>query len=862
MPRIAAASVVLATVLALALASCGPSPGAPAPGSVPFEVLDPAPWETGFAPEELDTWREGAAFRLDVGADGKAIEGGPVDGATVELLAPPPEVPFAPPRVVATTVTEGGGKFRVGPGPAHAWILRISKPGFSPTWVGGGAPAGERGAAQAPDGFLRVAMRGERLVRGVVTDEAGGPVANARLVASSVAYREDLTTDAQGKFVARAPFGAVVLELDAAVFDAKPVSVPIPPYNEPPPVTLVVRPSPPLRGWVQTTDGARIADAVVMCSEDPSIRTRSAPDGRFELRVPRRFHVGALAAGYGWRSNAVPRAGEMAIRLEPVAGLSGVVADAAGEPVVGARLTAVVVNFEGFYERVLGPVTGPGGKFAFSWLPAAPRGVPVPPRILVRRRGLGESAILSIDAKAKDVASPVKLMGARDVAGRAARADGTPIEGALVQAIWGHWDGGVDAAEAAAFGLEETASAATGADGRWRLAKVPLGLHAKVRCAALGVAQERFVDPAAAGEPFDFVFTAAQSIAGRVVAAGGKAPEGSIRVTAQLLNAPGVEVSRTTTAGADGAFRFDDLPDGSYQLRADGGGYDLGGGKVVNAGESAAEVKVERSATLTVKLKFEGGEVPPVPLALTLLPVAGGSQQFKRRIAAGAGGEPIQLAGIYPGAWNLSVAGDVWRGSMDGIVLEDGGSTVIELPVKRTLRVAARLLTADGAPIPRQLVVFVPADLSAGAAQSAVSGDDGAVDLTGLAPGEWLATADPPNAAALRAKFVVVDGANPPLELRLPPSGRIVVRVAKDNGDPIAGAVAVLTAPDGTGIDAWDASGAGGRSNRFRTNAEGIVTITGVRAGKVRVDVRSDPALLKTAEIDVVAGKSVNVDVP
>jgi hypothetical protein len=108
----------------------------------------------------------------------------------------------------------------------------------------------------------------------------------------------------------------------------------------------------------------------------------------------------------------------------------------------------------------------------------------------------------------------------------------------------------------------------------------------------------------------------------------------------------------------------------------------------------------------------------------------------------------------------------------------------------------------------------------------------------------------------------VKDGANPPLELRVPPSGGIVVRVAKDDGEPIAGAVVVLTAPDRSSVDAWEDAGPPGRSNRFRTNAEGIAAIVGVRAGRVHVEVRSDPAVLKSTDVDVAPGRTVNVDVP
>jgi hypothetical protein len=854
-------TVPVALALAAALVACGPSPGAAsAPASVAFSVLDPAPWESGWDKTELDTWREGVLMELEPGLDGKPREIGPVAGATVELVAPTPEGAGFAPDPVATAVTAADGTFRVGPGPAPTWILRIRKEGYATAWVGAGAGAAMNGAVAPLAGApLKVALRAAHVLRGTVVDDGGRPVVRAHVAVSSIAYREDLTTDAGGHFTAHAPFGAAVVELDPGIFDAKPVTVAVAAFGDPQPVTVVARPAASVRGWVQSSGGARLADAVVLCAEDPSLRTRSGPDGTFELRAPRGTHLAALTGGYGWRSNAIPRAGEMEMRLPPGPGLSGVVVDRDGRPVADARLTAVVVNYEGLYERVLGPRTGPDGSFRFTWLPPQPRGVPGSARVLARRRGFGESAIVAAGETADG--ARLTLRGVGDLSGRAARADGTPVAGALVEAKWGHWDGGITPQEVATFGVDESASATTGADGRWRLPGVPLGLHAKVRCSALGVTKERFVDEAAVSAPMDFVFAPGVAIEGRVVAAGGAAPEGAVRVTAQLLNAPGTEVSRSVAAGADGSFRFDDLPEGSYQLRAEGDRYDLGGGKVVSTGQGAAVVPIERSAAVTVKLAFEGGAAPDVPLVLTLVPIEGGSQQFRRVIPAGRGAEPVELRGLYPGAWNVAVAGDVWRGSAEGVQLDDGSSRVLEVAVKRTLRVAAKLLDPGGRPLARQLVVFVPAGASASPAQSVLSADDGGVDLTGLSPGRWVATAEPPKAAPLRAEFDVTEGVNAPLELRLPPSGTIVVRVAKDDGDPIAGAVAVLTRQGGA-VDAWDDAAPHGRTNRFRTDARGIATIVGVPVGRVHVDVRADPSLLKSADVDVGAGRTVTVEVP
>lgn len=853
---------VLATALSTFPAACSPSDGEPVPVRVPDESFAPAAWETSWSKEELSTWREGEIRELAPRADPRTEMGGLMEGAKVELIVPSPEGRVTSNDVAGTAVTGPDGRFRVGPGPSQSWILRVSKPGFAPIWIAAGRGLEPRGVVEAIGGpEVRIGLRPAVELAGEVVDESNRPVAGARVVSASVAYREETTTDDAGRFVVHAPGGGTILELDDPRYEVRPVKVDLR-IGEPPPKPVVkARTAAPLRGRVVSTGGRPIADAVVVCVEDPSIQTRSGPDGAFEIRISRMQHAAAFTGGYEWHSAAVPRAGELELMLQPARGVSGRVVDAEGRPVADARLTAVVMNYEGIFERVLGPRTGPDGSFRFSWLPLTPRGITTPVRFFARKRGLGESAIVSFDPRGAASEIQLPLLGTRDLTGSATRDDGSPAAGAYVVAKWVHADGGVTGPETACLGVEESVSTHAGADGRWRLDDVPLGLHAKVQCATGSVVLERFVEGEGSAGAFDFVFEGGRAIAGRVVGSDGKPPEGAVHVTAELLNAEGVAARQAVTAGADGAFRFEKMPRGEYQIRAEGERYDLPGGGLASAGDESVVVKLERSASLTVRFSFEDGHAPGVPLAFSLLPVGGGSQQFRQTIPAGGGGEPIVLRGIYPGEWDLALSGDVWRASISHLRLEDGARLDLDVPVRRTLRVAARLLDGDGKPVARQLVVIAPAVPATGAPQTATSGEDGALDLTGLSPGRWVVLCDPPGAPPLRSEFEVKDGANPPLELRLPAHGRIVVHVARDNDTPIADAAIVLTAPDGSPVDAWG-EGALILVNRFRTDATGTAKIRGVRAGKVRVEVRSGTELMKTVDVDVAAGRETTVEVP
>ena len=399
----------------------------------------------------------------------------------------------------------------------------------------------------------------------------------------------------------------------------------------------------------------------------------------------------------------------------------------------------------------------------------------------------------------------------------------------------------------------------TDAQGRYRFRAVPLGLHARIRCVAEQVTIERNLEgPAGVEGPVDFVLPAGKPLGGRVVAAADQPPEGEVTVNAQLLDTEGVEVNRTVRAGPDGSFRFEDLHDGRYQIRAEGPSYDLAGGKVAAAGATDVIVRIERSATVKVRFAFDAGGVPDVPLAFTMLPLPGGSQQFRKVIAPGKAGEGIEIGGVYPGDWKLALEGDVWRGAIERLAVGDGQRVEVELRATRTIRVTARLLDANGAALANQLVVIAPVPPTTGKPQSAISAADGALDLTGLAAGRWAADVTPEQRAPLHVEFAVADGANPPLELRLPAYGALDVRAfAQDR--PVAGAVIVLTS-GGVPVNAWGA-GAPAATSKFRADDEGHAVIRGIRAGPVTIEVHSGPAKLAAQDAEVSAGATTEVEV-
>jgi carboxypeptidase family protein len=170
------------------------------------------------------------------------------------------------------------------------------------------------------------------------------------------------------------------------------------------------------------------------------------------------------------------------------------------------------------------------------------------------------------------------------------------------------------------------------------------------------------------------------------------------------------------------------------------------------------------------------------------------------------------------------------------------------------------VLDARGEPVPRQLIVVTPQDPAAGAPQPAVTGADGVADVTGLSPGRWTARCEHEGDVPFEVAFTVTAGENAPVEMRAPAGGTIEVRVENQNGDPLPDAVVALCAPEGGAVHAWGA-GSSGLASRFRTDAEGRVSIRGVRAGRIVVSVEKDAAVLKKTEVDVRPGGAATVEV-
>jgi protocatechuate 3,4-dioxygenase beta subunit len=268
-----------------------------------------------------------------------------LDGATVELRG-----------LDVRTLTAAQGRITVAPVlPGRYWIAAWAEGYgrvFQPLEVGAGSTS------------LRVELGRGSPVGGRVTDAAGKPVAAARVrfeaagdaIAGSDLVRDAVSTDADGKFTfAAMPVGSyrfvatnATLGSDASSLIRVDGSAAI--EN----VSIVMTPGSAVRGKVVDAAGGAAAFARVRLGITipgarlvvPPRQVRADAAGEFALDGLPRRQLTAVAMNERGASAAQvvdARAGDVAgvvLTLDEVAAIGGVVVDAAGRPVAGARVSA------------------------------------------------------------------------------------------------------------------------------------------------------------------------------------------------------------------------------------------------------------------------------------------------------------------------------------------------------------------------------------------------------------------------------------------------------------------------------------------------------------------------------------------
>jgi hypothetical protein len=712
------------------------------------------------------------------------------------------------------------------------------------------------GAFPLPEGDVDALVRVGYTLTVRAVDEHGGLVPGALLRASTVGYEQEVVADPEGVAVFRAPRGEIRVEaMDARRFGAGATFV-LPADAGPDPHDLRMPDRGAITGWVvDARTGERLSGAVVVHASRPELRTTTGSDGRFELEAPRVGRLAAFGRGLGWHSYDIPAAGELEVRLRPGVTVTGTVLDAAGEPLAGVRVRAAAPNDRAQLERIEGPVSGPDGRFRFDWLPAPPRGIERESHLGAHRRGAGWSDLVPVRPGADVV---VQVRGERSVRATIARANGDPCARLGVsldvrpEILRGH--------AATLLGLERHVLAASDAEGRLTVSGLAAQLPVRLEFEVDGGRVSRVIPPGGDVQE-EIVLPPGKSISGRVVDVDGQPITLGGVAKADLINDPEFErLTRTAPLQPDGSFRIDDLPAGSYGVSAKVPTFQVLGA-VAEAGDEGVELVAERPADLEFELVFpEGASLEPV--LVRLRDATDPAVPARRvRIQPDASGARGLLELVRRGTYHVSAVGGRWRCRMLDVEVPDGRRPPLRLVMERTLVRSLRVESADGTALSGRRVVIAPVGARIVSPEVHYTGEGGAVEVGGLAEGDWIARVTEDGRPPIARRFTVSADDRDTIVLRYPAHGTLEVRVDREAlADPGSSIVSLLD-DDGRPIVAWG-PGARELASRWRLPADGVLELRGVPAGTVTVRLSSTGARDTRRDVDVVEDSRATLRLP
>ncbi len=445
-------------------------------------------------------------------------------------------------------------------------------------------------ARSASEG-LTVSLAPAAAVAGLVVDEAGRPVPGAEIEA--VPIEAPLTagevsgwsrTDSLGRFRLDGlrpgeRLTARVLASGFAVLES-----PMPPLAPEPatPVRLALQRGRTVLGKVVDAAGSPIQGAEVLAYPlDPAaqpesllrakareMRSATGRDGTFSLPAVGAGQIDlalrASGAGPKWlRSVDVPPGNAPLdlgrIVLGPESPLRGTVADDAGAPISGARVTAApVVTVPRPGDFAAGPppatLTDGNGQFALSGLEA---GV----KVLLRGEQDGFlPATLEVELAEDPERVLLTLKPAEALRGSVVNEEAGPVEGARIVLLTQH----------AAHGdrLRPLATSVSDRLGAFTFAAVPAGSHRLAVQAAgyLAWSQSLTVDAESPPNPVEVRLERGASLSGRILSERGQPIEGakvSLKDEGPMLGLP----PPGTISDAEGVYRLEGLPVGPQQVQ-------------------------------------------------------------------------------------------------------------------------------------------------------------------------------------------------------------------------------------------------------------------------------------------------------
>lgn len=672
--------------------------------------------------------RKGGAVEVSVTAAGT---GAPIAGAEIELRS---TLTWS-----AKTGADGVATLR-GVGPVWAPLVARAS-GFAPHAM----LVSTRGDPAHPERVAITLGRGAAIA-GRVIDEAGQPVAGARVVAASASEpfpvtdprRDGVVSGADGAFTIRAVAAGTYRIAATHAAHAPATSQPflVDGVHPREGVELVMSDGAVVRGVVRDAGGAPVAAADVRVMVAGNVEWRAArnaftgDDGRFTIAgLPRR-----AADAVAWHpkgASAITRLDLLATRehevtltLDVTGAIDGVVVDSAGEPIGDAQVVAIPEWSGGTADRaawlvrgIQETVTDQGGAFHFSGVPDGAY------RVRAARLATSEAALWLGDSVAAKPGDSVTIVipAPGGVAGKVAFADGR-----------------APAAFTVSVGPTHPTPFA-GADGAFSI-EAPGGTHTVV-VAGPGFMQATVrdvrIDEGKVTDLGTVTVEPGRSVSGRVLAPDGS-PVANAQVAAgRLLSGDGSELyienesiaARDTRTDEDGGFVITGFGPGRITIVAGADGIGRSRSLTLPPGDASVVVDLVLEATGGIDGTITSGGQPVADTIVIANPIGATSSNFF--VVTGPDGS-FALDALTPGTYVVYP------------MLGGGGNRPKDMIVRAvTIEAGARAEVAiDASPGPVTMTIEVVTEETGAAVAMcpviAVQADIDEANVSELRDGSWV----------------------------------------------------------------------------------------------------------------------------
>jgi hypothetical protein len=380
------------------------------------------------------------------------------------------------------------------------------------------------------------------------------------------------------------------------------------------------------------------------------------------------------------------------------------------------------------------------------------------------------------------------------------------------------------------------------ATGRYVISGVPEG-HVAVTASATEGALAATAGGDLVGEAqsltLDLVLAGTGSIAGRVVRPDGTpATPSSIRLDGAL--------TAFTTSDETGAFAFRSVPAGRVVLAAldlTGPDYGRGSVDVIEGQESRPVVVLNGLGSVAVRVRDAHGQ----PVSAAGVRIQSQSQRYADLATLLASTDDAGMA-AFPRVPSGRLAADALdpqtalSGATLGPVLADGGTASLEIVLEGAGRLAGRVSSFDGVPVPGARVMAALAN----GRRDAFSDAAGRFEYENVKAGPFVVDVETEAGDHARVTGQVQVDATTQIEAVLAGLGRVRVVVLDELGSPVSGVHVTV---------------ASGNVREGESDHAGVAVVENVRAGAIRVDV-FDPVRASgaSAAADLAAGSEVAVE--